>query len=115
MNNKKLLGNQGEIAAERWLREKNYQIIEKNIRFGNYEIDLIAKINNIFVFVEIKTGHFLPGDLPLKKKQQKFLKRACVKYCEMNNIKPENSRFDLIIITPIKTFARIEHLINLWG
>ncbi|MBU2052346.1 YraN family protein [Patescibacteria group bacterium] len=53
-DNKKT-GAVGEKAAEDWLRKKDYQIIERNFytRFG--EIDIIAKTDGRWVFVEVKT------------------------------------------------------------
>ena len=54
--NTKAKGNLAEDKAVKFLENQNYQIIERNFysRFG--EIDIIAKKNNIFHFVEVKSG-----------------------------------------------------------
>ena len=55
------IGNFGERIAENYLRNKGYQILDKNYSFrmpGNPqkgEIDIIAKKNAIISFIEVKT------------------------------------------------------------
>jgi len=53
--NKKKVGNWGEKVAQEELKKKGFEIIDTNFntRFG--EIDIIAKKNNEFIFVEVKT------------------------------------------------------------
>lgn len=50
-----LKGQAGEEAAEEFLRKKGYEILERNFytKFG--EIDIIAKKDGVWVFVEVKT------------------------------------------------------------
>lgn len=52
---RKVLGNQGEEIASKFLQEKGYKILQRNFhsRFG--EIDIIAQEGNTLVFVEVKT------------------------------------------------------------
>jgi putative endonuclease len=50
-----LTGKEGEEIAAAFLKAKGYEIIEMNKRFGRAEIDIIAKIGNEYVFVEVKT------------------------------------------------------------
>ncbi len=50
-----ITGKEGEEIASAYLKAKGYQIIEMNKRFGRAEIDIIAKIGNEYVFVEVKT------------------------------------------------------------
>ena len=50
------LGEDGEQAATAFLVEKNYQILERNWRFGRAELDIIARVEpQTLVFVEVKT------------------------------------------------------------
>ena len=51
---RKTRGNAGELAAERWLADHGYHILERNFRCKFGEIDLIAFKDNVFVFVEVK-------------------------------------------------------------
>ena len=66
--NSKQLGNLGERMAENYLKEKGYQILDKNYSFripGNPqkgEIDIVAKKSDIISFIEVKT--LLEGGSP---------------------------------------------------
>ena len=57
VNNKKirLIGIDGEKAAEKYLKDKNYKIIDTNFRTRFGEVDIIAKDGEFIVFVEVKT------------------------------------------------------------
>jgi len=53
MSNKKV-GEWGERLAAEFLTEKGYEVIERNYRFSHGEIDLIARTEELLVFVEVK-------------------------------------------------------------
>jgi len=59
--NSKQVGNWGERIAEDYLRDKGYQILDRNYSFripGNPqkgEIDIVAKKSDIISFIEVKT------------------------------------------------------------
>ncbi len=47
-------GNKGEKKAVKFLRKKGYQILSTNFQCRLGEIDIIAKENDVIVFVEVK-------------------------------------------------------------
>jgi len=49
------LGHWGENLAANYLTQKNYEIVERNVRTPYGEIDLVARQGRITVFVEVKT------------------------------------------------------------
>jgi putative endonuclease len=51
------LGQCGESVAAEHLRAKNYEIIARNWRCAYGEIDLVARKDELLVFVEVKTRH----------------------------------------------------------
>lgn len=51
----KVTGNKGESLAAEYLQIKGYQILTRNYRSKWGEVDIIAKVDNIVVFVEVKT------------------------------------------------------------
>jgi len=55
-NNQKT-GAFGEDLAINWLIECQYEIRERNWRFGRYEIDIIAIKDGLMHFIEVKTLH----------------------------------------------------------
>jgi putative endonuclease len=59
-NPKHMIGNVGELVAEKYLKAKKYKILDKNyflktktgVKLG--ELDIVAKKDGIIVFVEVK-------------------------------------------------------------
>jgi len=49
------LGQRGENAAARALHRAGYTILQRNVRLGAYEIDIIAREGDTTAFVEVKT------------------------------------------------------------
>lgn len=49
------LGKRGESIAAAYLVKEGYEVLEKNWRHRRAEIDLIARKDEVLVFVEVKT------------------------------------------------------------
>ena len=54
-NRKQKIGKWGEEIAVEFLRNKGYQIVEQNRRTPFGEVDVVAILEDITVFVEVKT------------------------------------------------------------
>ena len=106
------LGKKGETKAVQFLLQKGAIILEQNWRFGKDEIDLIATINNLLVFVEVKTRHNAyfgsPHEFVSLQKQKRIVK-AANHYVEKKNIDLE-VRFDIIGIILNNNTLQIEHI-----
>jgi putative endonuclease len=63
------IGNFGERVAEKYLKDKGYQILDKNyssrISTGpkTGEVDIVVKKNDIISFIEVKTLRQGQGEL----------------------------------------------------
>ncbi|UII28240.1 YraN family protein [Fulvivirga maritima] len=55
INTKAKTGREGEDAAVNYLHCKGYEILNRNYRYRRSEVDIIAKKDEIIVFVEVKT------------------------------------------------------------
>jgi len=55
MKDKQKIGKIGEYAAVEYLIKHAYEVIERNWRYHKAEIDIIAKRNDLLIFVEVKT------------------------------------------------------------
>ncbi|MCX6437824.1 MAG: YraN family protein [Actinobacteria bacterium] len=65
--NNKLTGAFGEEIVTRFLIQRGYEIVEKNWRIREGEIDIVALApNGIFTFVEVKTRRSLAFGHPLE-------------------------------------------------
>lgn len=115
-NNK--IADFGEKLAADYLVKKGYLILAKNIQVGHQEIDIIAKIKEKIVFVEVKTrtnqAYGYANDA-LGRWKYKTLKWAIYKYVSFRKIDPENARLDFIAIdiNKLSRKANIKHYINI--
>lgn len=104
------IGNFGERIAEKHLRDKGYQILDRNYSFRisgspkGGEIDIVAKKSDTISFIEVKTltdkgGVFIIS--PVEKvswgKQKKLIKTA--ESWLMKKKIPLNSKWQIDILT----------------
>lgn len=54
-NARKSLGDFGESAAAKFLKDKGYEVVALNYRCRYGEIDIVARDNTQLVFVEVRT------------------------------------------------------------
>ena len=97
----KLVGNIGENLALNFLVNKNYIILEKNYRFHKNEVDIIAKKNNIIIFVEIKSrvnNKYGYGEEAVNYIKQKQIIKVANYYLQKNNFSNYFFRFDVLTV-----------------
>ena len=58
------LGKKGEDLAADWLTAKGYSILERNWRYGRYEVDIIASRKDILHIIEVKSRRSKAYGLP---------------------------------------------------
>ncbi len=112
MNNREF-GNKGEDLACEFLKKNGYEIIERNVHFSKFcEIDIIAKLKNKFIFVEVKTRKNNDFGSPLEaitKTKFNNIKTGVFSYVQEKNIK--DFQIDVVGIT-LYPKLKIEHLKN---
>ena len=115
------LGQEGERLGCLYLTNKGYQILALNYsnplgrRLG--EIDIIAKKNEVIVFVEVKTRLERIGDTPLPEEnitrdKLKKLEKIAHHYLRAAQLLDHSYQFDALAIlyNAHKRLARIRHL-----
>jgi putative endonuclease len=55
MTHKKQVGQYGEELACEFLEKRGYVIVKRNLQRSYKEIDILARINNTYVFIEVRT------------------------------------------------------------
>ena len=100
-NHNKHTGNKGEDMAAGWLQQNGYTILERNWRFGHWEVDIIASKENKLHFFEIKTrrsDRFGNPEESIGKKKMQNLRNAAEEYQYLH---PEWKyvQFDVLAIT----------------
>ncbi len=94
------IGKHIEEYACRYLKSHDYEIIETNWRYKKAEIDIIAKYDELIVFVEVKSRsstYFGEPETAINDKKEQLLLFAAQRYLE--NISFDWAiRFDIISI-----------------
>ena len=108
------LGRRGENLAADHLTASGYEIVERNWRCTQGEIDIVASKDNEIVFVEVKTrtsvafGHPLEAITVAKLAR---LRRLAGAWCQAHPDARASVRIDAIaIIAPTRGLIEIEHL-----
>jgi putative endonuclease len=116
--NKRKVGSEGEEIAAQFLKQKGFEIVERNFFYGHGEIDIIAvdPRDNYLVFVEVKTRYSMDYGDPayaINKKKISQLKKVAELYLAQKNIHQCDCRFDVVtvLLTDSKN-PQIEHFEN---
>lgn len=112
MNNKEK-GEVGENIASKYLLSKGAQILERNYRIKSGEIDIIAKLDNELVFIEVKSRtnkkYGYPCESVNYKKINKITNTAKY-YILKNNLYDIPIRFDVVEI--YFSDRKLNHIVN---
>ena len=108
-------GRKGEDQAARFLKKQGYTVLARNVRGGRGELDIIAQLDDILIFVEVKAHQSRQSSLEAVHKDKcERLRSAALAWLSKH---PEHARlqcrFDLIMLTPkvgLQMFPKIEHL-----
>jgi putative endonuclease len=106
------LGKLGEKLAAEMLRNKGYSILQQNYFFGKAEVDIVALMNNQYVFVEVKTresSYLSDPEFLVPMKKQKQVIKAADAYVKEHELDIE-SRFDVITVIVNNNYTKIDHL-----
>jgi len=98
-----------------YLKEKGFEILSTNYRYGHKEIDIIAKDRNNIVFVEVKTGKsksFGPPQGWVDLKKQKKLAQVATAFLQKHQFPGYDFRFDVIAIDTSSGKEIVEHIQN---
>ena len=115
-------GKWGEDLAADYLREKGYEIIERDWRDGHRDIDIIARSPDLrtIVFVEVKTHRARSPRADVITKPEEAVDRRKIRnigmaantYVKMLNVLDE-LRFDVVsVIGGTKETAQVEHIVD---
>ena len=99
--NRRAYGNEGEQAACEYLLKKGWKILDRNVRRGRGEIDIIAQKRRTISFIEVKRrsnlnyGH--PAEAVNTEKQRRIAQAAAL-YVQEHGLENQALRFDIIEI-----------------
>jgi len=107
------IGQRGEDAAASYLMQRGYTIANRNWHCEAGEVDIIARQDDLWVFVEVKSlSHGVTEDAALKvnRAKQRRLVRCLYTYLDIHQLPDAPTRVDVIAIAFSDTEAPlIEH------
>jgi putative endonuclease len=95
------LGNAGEARTAAWYRRRGYEVLARNWRCRNGELDLIVRRDDTLVFCEVKTrrsrrfGH--PAEAVTAPKQRRIRQLATV-WLRTSGVRAGVVRFDVAAV-----------------
>ena len=119
---KRMIGNEGEMIAIRYLKKNGYKILEHSYTALGAEIDVIARKKDTLAFIEVKTRSLeslspkepRPASSVTAQKQRKIIKTAS--FYHAHNPSPCRLRFDVIEVylesKGVRRVKEIKHLEN---
>jgi len=100
--NKVLIGKKGEANIINYLESKGFNILERNYRYRQKEVDIIAKKDEIIAFVEVKlrtNSKFGEGVEAISNFKKRNIITVAKYYISSRNLYNYNIRFDVATIT----------------
>ncbi|HET9730310.1 MAG TPA: YraN family protein [Acidimicrobiia bacterium] len=100
---RRLVGDAGEAAVAQWYRARGYEIVARNWRVREGEIDLVVRRGATIVFCEVKTRRSTtfgtPADAvtPRKQVRLRVLARA---FLAAEHVRGQMVRFDVADVRP---------------
>lgn len=114
MGNNITKGFLGEDKAVEYLISKGYKIIDRNYRTKIGEVDIIAIISGVLVFVEVKSRTNINYGYPYEavnwKKQDKIIKSSFI-YMKQKRLNDYQIRYDIIEVY-LEEKPKINHIEN---
>ena len=114
MNTQKQMGNWGEQAAAEYLEKQGYVILARNFRSGHGEVDIIARQENVLVFVEVKarsSNRYGYPEHSVTSRKRMHILSAAEKYI-LDHPEFSTWRVDVIAVESETGEARITHFEN---
>jgi len=110
-------GQIGEQRAVRYLQRRGYTILDRNLRLGRGELDIVARRGNLIAFVEVKAHQSRAASLlAMHEDKCARLRSAAESWLARHpQLADCECRFDLIMLSPRVGLPawippRIEHM-----
>jgi putative endonuclease len=113
------LGRLGESAAQAFLKQSGWTVLDRNYRFGRREVDLVVRRGGLVAFVEVKTragGGFGAPEEAVTWKKRREIEAVARDFLWRHRLDDVDVRFDVVAIVAEQRRGtiRIEHLEDAW-
>jgi putative endonuclease len=86
-NKKQAIGAWGEAAAATYLSDRGYEILGRNVRTPHGEIDLVARLGEVIIFVEVRTltsSRFAHPEESITRRKQSHMLATAEDYIQLH-------------------------------
>ena len=107
------LGEIGETLAARYLATRGWQIVDRNVRFREGEIDIVAARGGILAFIEVKTRRSAAFGAPAEAvtwRKQRRIRALATRYLAERHPRARAVRFDVVDIARNRGGFLVTHL-----
>jgi putative endonuclease len=110
-----VLGAEGEEIACNYLRSRNFDIRERNVRLGRFELDIVAydQAEKMIVFVEVKTrtrsSESYPIHTAVDSRKRRSIREATYRWIVAHNY-DGRARIDVVTVSGNRI---VKHLMNI--
>ena len=111
------LGDWGEEKALRYLIDQGYQLLTRNWRTREGEVDLVMNLDSTIVFIEVKTrktDRFGPPEEGITRGKKERLRKTSRAYLQENDYENRDWRIDVVAIEATRSgeITRLDHYEN---
>ncbi len=95
---RRALGTRGEEAVAAWYEARGYEVLARNWRSREGELDLVVRQGRMFVFCEVKTRTSTAFGAPVEavtREKQARLRRVAARWLDEAPMRPREIRFDV--------------------
>jgi putative endonuclease len=110
---RKELGRIGETRAASYLTTRGWQIVDRNVRYREGEIDIIAARGGVLAFIEVKTRRSTTFGSPAEAvtwKKQRRIRALASRYLAERHPGARAIRFDVVDIARDRGGFLVTHL-----
>ena len=107
------LGSDGEAAVARWYEARGYEVMSRNWRVREGELDLVLRRGRTVVFCEVKTRRGDAFGSPFEAvtfTKQRRLRTLAMRWLSEHSVRAGELRFDVAAVRVRGSVAEIEVL-----
>ncbi|RYV51778.1 YraN family protein [Pengzhenrongella frigida] len=116
MRAKDAVGRYGEKVAAGYLADAGWEVLDRNWRGRDGELDIVARRAGALIVVEVKTrrglGYGHPAEAVTPRKLAR-LRRLTAQWLAAHDVRPAFIRIDVIaVLVPRRGAVQLEHLVG---